>query len=265
MEERPIKIIQISDTHLLADQQDELLCVKTSESFKTALKLIQEKNHGIDLVLHSGDISQDGSLASYQRLADLLDGLNAPVYCMPGNHDNTNVMREVFPYKHISYERRVLRGNWQIIMLNSQRPGKVEGFLPKSELDFMEECLREYPTHHSIIVFHHHPVPVDCEWLDHLGLTNADEFWQTLSHYPKVKNVLFGHVHQVVETEKQGVNCYSTPSTCIQFKRHKDTFGLEKLPPGFRWLDLYSDGHIQTGIERAKKYVGVFDKNATGY
>jgi len=106
---------------------------------------------------------------------------------------------------------------------------------------------------------------VGSEWIDKLGVQNADEFWKIISHYPNVKAVFFGHIHQVNQQTVHGIACYSVPSTCIQFKTNQNQFGLEKLPPGYRWINLYDDGHIETGVERIADYIGEFDENAKGY
>ncbi|EKD73680.1 MAG: hypothetical protein ACD_45C00220G0001, partial [uncultured bacterium] len=80
-----------------------------------------------------------------------------------------------------------------------------------------------------------------------------------------VKTVICGHVHQAFEKKIGNVMLYAAPSTCIQFKPGETNFALDPIPPGYRWLHFYKDGHIKTGIERAPHYVGEFDKTAKGY
>lgn len=265
MDNAPLRVVQISDIHLLADKEAALLGVKTQESFQAVIDLLRKEMGNIDLILLSGDLSQDNSEAAYTRIADNLKLFNVPIYYVPGNHDNPKVTSRVYPYQTISNHRHIILKNWHIILLSSQKPGAVEGYLDESQLNYLQHCLQAYPEHQAIVLFHHQPMPVGCKWLDNLGLTNADEFWKIVSHYPKVNTVLFGHVHQEFEQVMHGIKCYSTPSTCIQFKRKQDEFGLEDLPPGYRWIQLYEDGKIETEVRRVAKYVGVFDANAKGY
>ncbi len=265
MSQTPIRIIQISDIHLLADTNGSLLGVNTQESFDAVIELVRKEKEPLDLILLSGDLAQDGSEIAYRRLSSLLKVLQIPIYFVPGNHDHLKQLAHVFPTDAISNKKQVIIKNWQLILLNSQVPGIVHGHLERSELDYLEQCLKAYPEHHAIIVFHHQPVPVGCAWLDKQGLTNDQECWQVLSSYPQVNTVLFGHVHQEFEQTVHGIKCYSPPSTCIQFKRKQDKFALENIPPGYRWLNLYADGRIETGIRRVKKYIGVFEENAKGY
>jgi Icc protein len=250
---------------LCADESATLLGVNTEVSFQSVLSLLQKQNEAFDLVLLSGDLSQDGSQESYKRLASGLEKLKVPVYYVPGNHDDLKVMLEVFPYQTMSNERHLVFKDWHLILLNSQKMGKPEGHLNEDELAYLEDCLRAYKTHHALVLFHHQPVPVGSSWIDDIGLSNADQFWQIILRYPRVNTILFGHVHQAFKQTVNGVKCLGSPSTCFQFKRRQDHFSLENLPPGFRFIHLYEDGCIETDVVRGSEYIGVFDENIHGH
>lgn len=261
----PIHLVQISDMHIFKDPAAELLGVNTRDSFQAVIELVKREMGRTDLMILSGDLTQDGSKESYEAVSHALRPLNIPAICFPGNHDNVPVMMEVFPNDFITMNRHIILGAWQLIFLNSQQAGKVPGYLDAAQLNFLEHCLQMHPNHYALVMFHHHPVPVGAAWLDNLDLKNADEFWQVLSHYPRVKAVFFGHVHQEFQQHIHGVLCCAPPSTCVQFKRHQDAFGLENLPPGFRTATLYTDGRIETKVIRALYYVGNFEEDAKGY
>lgn len=267
MPDKQLRILHVSDTHLMARPEGELLGVKTSASFEAVLSMLETeiKQTHVDLIIHSGDMSQDDSAASYQYFSEKVRHLGVPIYYVPGNHDNPIVMDQLFPIHNIRQEKHIVHPNWQIVLLNSQKQHAVEGYLDSSQLDFLDDCLGKYPDMHAIIAFHHQPLPVGAAWLDNLGLTNANELWAILQKHSNVNTVLFGHVHQEFVGKVRGIRCISVPSTCIQFMPQQDAFGLEHIPPGYRWLDLYADGSIQTGVKRAPHYVGVFDKDAKGY
>lgn len=262
--ESPLRIIQISDIHMFADKGSSLMGVDTSDSFAAVIDLLKNEKK-IDIIILSGDLSQDGSKVSYMNIAEALKDFNIPIYFVPGNHDDVHRMAQVYPLNSISKHKHIILKDWHLILLNSQVPEHVEGHLDASQISYMQHCLQTYPEHHAIVLFHHHPFPIGCQWLDEIGVKNADEFWHAVSHYPKVSTVLFGHIHQVVEREYQGIQCYSAPSTCFQFRRQHDTFGIEKLNPGYRWIDLYEDGKIETGVVRTAEYIGIFDPNSKGY
>jgi Icc protein len=267
MPDKQLRVLHLSDTHLMGNPAMELLGVKTCESFEVILAMLEDeiRQAHVDFIIHSGDMSQDDTLESYIYFSEKVKRLGVPIYYVPGNHDNPAVMKQLFPVNNIHEEKHIIHPNWQVVMLNSQKRHAVEGYLDHVQLGFLDESLGKYPDMHAIIVFHHQPLPVGAQWLDNLGLTNASELWGVLQKHSNVNTVLFGHVHQEFTGKVHGIRCMSVPSTCIQFMRQQDHFGLEHIPPGYRWLDLYADGSIQTGVKRASQYVGVFDKDAKGY
>jgi len=264
MDAAPFRIVQISDIHLYGEQEKALLGVKTHDSFEAVIKLLKTDQKP-DLIILSGDLSQDGSKASYLKIAEKMKEFTLPIYYVPGNHDNPKTLSETYPLENITHHRHIVLKDWHLILLNSQKVGAVEGFLDHSQLNFLQHCLQMYPEHYAIVVFHHHPVPVGSAWLDKLNLTNADALWPILKSFSKMHTILFGHIHQEHSGKKDGIQYFAVPSTSIQFKVKSEKFALEKLPPGYRWVDLYSDGVLKTGVRRAAEYVGEFDENAKGY
>lgn len=265
MDPGPIKIVQVSDIHLLEDCEGELLGVPTQKSFDAVLQLIRDNKENMDLILLTGDLSQDETESSYKRIAQKLKEFNVPIYWVPGNHDNYNILSKVFPNENITSQRHIVLKEWQIILLNSQIPEQVPGRLDESQLNFLKECLLTYPQHDAIIVFHHHPIKVGSKWIDEIGVQNAEEFWKILSQFHNVNSIVFGHVHQEKDCMHERVRCLSVPSTCIQFKPHEDKFALDFKNPGYRWIHLYPNGKLETGVKRTKEYIGVFDEDAEGY
>jgi Icc protein len=265
MDSLPVRFIVLSDIHLYNDASRELLGVNTRQSFQKIIDLVLEREKKMDFILVTGDLTQDYSTGAYLTAAEMLKAFNLPVYCIPGNHDDPKIMAQTYPLDNISLHRHIVLRDWHIVMLDSHKHRAVEGYLDDSQLSYLQHCLQAYPEHQALIVLHHHPVKMGSAWLDKIGLSNADQFWNILGQYPKVNTLLFGHVHQIYNQVINKVRCFSSPATCIQFMPRKETFGLENLPPGYRWIELYEDGRLETGIERAAEYVGEFINNAKGY
>lgn len=261
----PLRIIQISDTHIFAKKDQILVGVPTYQSLAAVIELIKQKAGEFDLFIHTGDLTQDYTPESYLLLAEMLSTFKLPIYCIPGNHDDPAVMARVYPYQQMKTDRRIMTETWQIILLSTNKKNAVEGYLSKEELDFLENSLKEYPKLHAMVMFHHQPMPVGSAWLDKLGLSNAEDFWKVISRFKNVKNIIFGHVHQEFEKLVNNIQCYSAPSTCIQFKRKSAEFAIERLTPGIRSIHLFDDGHIETKVLRTDKYIGEFDDKTRGY
>lgn len=250
---------------MFADHDEELLGVNTQKSFLAVLEHIKRHESDIDFILHSGDISQDGSPESYQYLAEQMQQFDCPVYFVPGNHDYPTHLAKSYPLDPVSTDKHIVLDDWQLILLDSQIPGSVPGELKTSQFLFIEECLTTHPDHEAIIVFHHQPVPINTQWLDPLGVQNKDTLWNFLANYPIVTKVLFGHIHQHVEQKVNKVDVYSVPSTCIQFKPDVVEFALDHIPQGYRVVTLGAKGEFKTEVKRLPSYIGNFDEDATGY
>jgi Icc protein len=108
-----------------------------------------------------------------------------------------------------------------------------------------------------------------CTWLDQHCMANGDEFIQRMSQYQQVKGLLWGHVHQQVDTVHKGphgdIALMATPSTCIQFKPLSGHFALDGLQPGYRLLELACDGSIQSEVCRVDGDRFSPDNEASGY
>lgn len=203
----------------------------------------------IDLLLFTGDISQDESAASYQRLVDLLRPLSIPVFALPGNHDNVATMQSVFT-GHISYDKCIRLKDWQILLIDSTVPGQVGGCIAESELKLLDKKLHESESIPTLLALHHPPVRVGSPWMDAMGLSNSDALFEKIRSYSQIKVILFGHAHQAFESTQHSMRILGAPSTCFQFKPGCEQFTLDAQPQGYRWLELEKNGHISTTINR---------------
>lgn len=262
-----MRILQITDTHLFAESNKQLLGINTQHSLLAVLRQVKQESHQPDVVLLTGDLSQDCSAKSYKTLAKHIQAtFKCPVYWIPGNHDDPKTMASVFAKTKLNNDKVIRTDHWQIILLNSHSPGNVYGFLTKKELAWLDRCLKEYPKLYTLVTLHHHPIPVKSNWVDHLGLKNADVFLKIIDPHKQIRCVLWGHIHQKFETQRRGKVFMSTPSTCIQFKPNQDGFALDaKGMPGYRWITLKNDGTIKTVVKRVKNFDLTIDLASTGY
>lgn len=251
--------------HLFEDPQAKLLGVNTLESFRAVVKDIKEKYPNPDFMLLTGDLAQDETVGAYENLIESLAIFNCPKYGIPGNHDDEGYMLEVFKANHLQENREIITDHWNIILLNTQKPHAVEGFLTEEQLDFLDMSLGRHPEHHALIFMHHPPIKVGSEWLDKWMLSNADEFWKVLKPYHHVKSIVCGHVHQEFETQHENIPVLTTPSTCFQFLRNSKKFGVEALMPGYRLCTLFEDGTFETKVLRVSGFNLALDTSSGGY
>lgn len=258
-------IVQITDPHLFAEAEGRLLGMNTRDSLEKVIDKVLLEQPQIDLLLISGDLTQDGSTASYNAFREMSARLPAKqTRWFAGNHDEPVVMEEVAQGTDL-LDPVVDLGAWRITLLNSAVPGSVPGRLAPCELELLERSLQEAPDRHHLVCLHHHPISIDCKWMEPIGLRNADALFAILDRYPQTKALLWGHIHQEIDQPRGNLRLLATPSTCIQFKPRSDDFALDDLPPGYRWLRLQPNGEIETAVSRVEGYAFKPDFSSDGY
>jgi Icc protein len=246
---RPLRLLQLTDPHLFADEAGEIYGVRTADTFTATLQHALMTAPGpIDALLVTGDIAEDGETATYQRFRRDMTSLDLPVLCLPGNHENRGAMTRILsePPLQLCGSRRF--PGWRVVMLDSHLPGSDEGFLSTDELARLERELNAASGEHVLVCVHHQPLPVGSAWLDAYGIVNADAFLSRIEAQGNVRAVLFGHVHQASDQMHHGIRMLSTPSTCAQFTPHTERCVMDLAPPGFRWLELLPDGRVATEV-----------------
>ncbi len=260
----PVTIIQLTDTHLFKEKSGKLLGLNTHKSFQAILEHIAGSAPA-DLILATGDLAQDGSSDAYRRLSSALSSLNMPSFWLPGNHDDPDVMAQSMINKFVFSQKRILIQNWQIILLDSKVDNKVYGQLSSEQLDFLHACLSDKPEHYALVALHHQPMNVGSKWLDGIGLKNSAEFFAVMARHPQVKGVMWGHVHQEFEKNMGHVKLFSTPSTCVQFQPGSEDFEAGMQDPGYRRLQLLSDGTIESEVIHIRPLDFKVDYSIRGY
>lgn len=256
------RVIQLSDTHLFADSEQLLLGMPTAQSLVSVLGAVRQLQP--DLLLLTGDLSQDETAQSYERLRDLVTPLGIPAHWLAGNHDQPMLMAETLESAAISGEKLFQHHGWNFILLNSAQSGCVEGHLAPETLSDLERQLQQLPPQPTLVGLHHPPCSIGSNWMDQISLRQPEAFRAVIERHPQVKLVLFGHIHQAFELTQAGVQYLGCPSTCVQFKPENAVFAIDKQQPGFRLLDLYPDGRFETQIKRVN-YRPLPDLAARGY
>lgn len=242
-------IAQITDCHLLADERERLHGRHPDRALARVLEEVRALDP--DLVVASGDLTEDGAGRAYARLRELLAALGCEVACIPGNHDDPAAMRSYLVGDGIRMPETVMLGRWQVILLDSTVPGRPEGSLGATRLASLDWHLREGGRCHKIVFVHHQPVDTGSPWIDGMGLTDGDRLMEVLADDGGVAAVAFGHIHHAFGTALQGIQVLGTPATSFQAMPRRERFELDRANgPGFRWFRLHADGLLDTGINR---------------
>ena len=203
-----------------------------------------------DFILATGDLSEDGSPDSYQWLQEYLGQFKIPVLALPGNHDDPGLLAKTYPTSPVDSIEVSEHGEWQLIRLNSCLAGAPAGRIKESDLAGLQQVLAHNVSRPRLIALHHQPVPVGSSWIDKHALQEPEGFLQLVDQCEGVKAVVWGHVHQAFELDRNGVALMAGPSTARNTLPGVQLFTADEAGAACRWLELMADGEIRSGIVR---------------
>jgi len=241
-----VLIAQITDCHLPADPQQKYRGINPHGNLKTLLKKVRRLKP--DLLLATGDLSEDGSRASYVAFQKLIKPLGVPVLALPGNHDDAALLAETFPGSPTDKISVSEHGPWRIIRLNSSMSGKPEGRFSEDVLAELEDFLGQHKQRPCLIAMHHQPIAIGSPWIDKYPLIDPQAFLQIVDRHPDIKAVVWGHVHQVYEADRKGTAMLGSPSSAINGLPGAQKFSPDPIGSALRWLELKPDGTLLSGI-----------------
>ncbi|EPJ54418.1 MAG: hypothetical protein OFPI_06650 [Osedax symbiont Rs2] len=258
---QPLRVVQITDIHLLPQRGDKYYQVDTAQSLEAVLAEIKQLEPKVDMLIASGDLSEDGTAATYHRLANIFAQLDIPVYVTAGNHDDPQLMSTHLQSDNIYIKACVEVANWGFIFLDSQVAGQSHGLLSARQLQTIGDYLKQNAKRPVLMALHHPsftlcPSP-GCQ------LQNAAQLQQLLNRHPNLKVVIAGHTHNAVTDDSQSYRQFTTPSTFAN-ATHKQNLAehseqdfwmghqLDRTDIGFRVLDLMAGGGFQTQVHWLK-------------
>lgn len=250
-------LFQVTDSHCYASDDSRLtwtdMPIYPNLSLKAMLTHLSTRSEGYQALMLTGDLAQEEIPATYQRVNTMLNDFPLPVYTIPGNHDIPQMMQENLN-GNVQMPEHVVLGKWHLLLLDTHSDGKPDGRLTDEQFERFERQLASIPEEHFAAVFmHHHPVPIDSEWMDVMGLQQKNYFWNLVEHFPQVKVVFNGHIHQEFNGQHEYadgrvVAVHGTPATCVQMKPVRKNIEFDHTLPAWRDIALLPDGSVQTYV-----------------
>ncbi|MGA4422931.1 metallophosphoesterase [Ralstonia nicotianae] len=239
---------QITDLHLLEDRQAELFGCCTYSTFSKTIDAISSQHIRPDLCVLTGDISQDGTVASYELARSELERLDMPVFWIPGNHDDPDKATAVFEQSSSIHRlTKLATGSWDFIYLDTCRAGVDHGHLSDLAFDRFTADVEASTLDgkHVAIVMHHHPVPTQTPLIDAYILQDEWRLLTLLDEHPNVKLVICGHVHGDYQLQYGTQMIEMCPSTCFQWERGTTVLKTENWR-GYKLLEFSPSGYQAT-------------------
>lgn len=171
-------------------------------------------------VFVTGDLSDWGDAADYDRLRARLADLAMPVHLGIGNHDDRATFLDRFP--HLGAEGFVqyrvdlpgsggdAGGGHVALMLDTWEAETHAGSFCESRAAWLDARLAEAEV--PVLLFlHHNPVPIGIGPMDRIMLRDADRLGAVLDGHPgRVRHIFHGHCHLPLAGSFRGVP-FSSP------------------------------------------------------
>jgi Icc protein len=203
-------LAQLTDTHVLDPASDEPRYVDNNARLTLAVDSLNGESPAPEVVLATGDLTNDGRPGELAELVRQLARLTVPVLVLPGNHDDRASLRAAFdqPWAaadHLSWVADV--GGVRIVGLDTQLPGEMGGLFDPEREAWLAETLAETRAsgQATLIAMHHPPFASGLAWMDTGMLARADVFTRVVGANPQVGRILCGHLHRPVQTTVAGV------------------------------------------------------------
>lgn len=243
-------LVQISDTHILATDTVTREHFRPAQTLRRAVLAINAMSPLPDLVLHTGDITDNGDPAEYAHTIQILSALKCRWLVMPGNHDLREPMRDAFEslrvattgQSHLSYV--VDDYPVRLVCCDSVVPDLVDGELCEERLAWLATQLAKAPDKPTIVAMHHPPFATGMTWTapSHLR-AGGPELAALVAANPQVARIIAGHVHRPISAMFAGTLAMSAPALSYPFGLDlgpERRFELTFEPPGFA-IHLWSD------------------------
>ena len=203
-----------------------------------------------DFVLHTGDIVSAPDARRYVLARDLLSQIKAPVYYIPGNHDESEMLQRIFLQREtvqptLHYELDI--NGVQIVCLDSTGPAQQpSGMVSTQQLDWLRVICEAQDPRPLVVAVHHNVIPTGVPWLDdYMRMANGDDLHAILcSARQRLRGVFYGHIHQQTQTWRDGIVYSSVLSSWYQLHAwpgQADTVFELDAEPGFSVVTIGRD------------------------
>jgi 3',5'-cyclic-AMP phosphodiesterase len=243
-------VVQLSDCHLGASWGDGPVPALDA-AISAASELLANPAAA---VLVTGDIAHTGADKEYEQAHTLIERLNAPIFALPGNHDDRARLRRHFRMPDtgrtdLSYAADL--GGVRLVALDTQNPGCDGGRFDSERQRWLAATLAEDEDTPALLAMHHPPLLTGVPAMDNIGLPAEDRkaFARIVGRHPNVQLIAAGHVHRLITTTIGGAALVAIPSTTLQIALDfvDPALRLVAEPPSVA-IHLLIDGRLVTHL-----------------
>ncbi len=252
--------VHISDHHLCEFEETLRRGFSPAYAMRSVMKNIYDQvGSQIDFIVSTGDLVEPSTDIAYQSARKLLGAREEPAIApgpiyfssfgfknfrmvlLPGNHDDRQPYYSAFFHQRSNnplVNTSFMHKRVQFVCLDWGAAAK--GVAYAETLSFLERTLES--GNPSLLLMHHHVLPIGSAWLDNFIPDGIDKFWEILKG-KHVLGILSGHAHITYELEKDGIPVMGVRSTAFPFLLSDEPV-MVLQPPHYRLVTI--DGNQLT-------------------
>jgi Icc protein len=224
-----MKIIQISDVHLVPDGQT-LYGLDPRARLQACIAAINSQQGDADFCIFTGDLANAGQLEVYENLQECLKGLRLPYHLAIGNHDKRQNFSKIFPEVETDengFIQFVLDfPGVRFLVLDTVEEGEHWGSYCIKRAGWLDKQLSRSKSKPVYLFMHHLPFDIGMPSQDHLRIRDAHLFSEVVSRRTNIRHIFHGHVHRPVCGSWCGI-----PVSALRGTSHQVQYDLETVEP----------------------------------
>lgn len=230
-----MKFLHFSDLHLCEDPSDLLYGIKPFERLQKALQHAQRFHKDADFLVITGDLANLGKRKAYENLILATKDYFVPVIVIAGNHDNPQLMRELF----VAFDGNISnleKGIWlgkeiqtekeSFIFLDTTGGLGHSGVFTKDRAQELSSRLANVGDRSVYLFLHHPPLSLGVESMDLIRLLDSTDLEEVVREYgSKIRCFFLGHLHRPIQGMWAGI-----PFSIVRSLAHQ--LELDEIPQG---------------------------------
>ena len=224
-------VAQLSDTHICtpesADEKGATHWAERAANLRAAVAAVNALPEPADAVIFTGDMVHTQAPAEYALAAEILSGLEAPLYIAPGNRDCRASLRRTFGaagYMTGQADEPIIFAvddhAVRLVAFDTQSGDLRKGDVDPERLRRLDGLLAERADAPTLLFMHHPPVDVttsNMPW-QYLRREAGDEIAAVLARHAQVIRICCGHSHRDFLAPFAGIEVRTMPSVAVDLR-----------------------------------------------
>lgn len=243
-------LIQLSDTHLLGEGL-AYGSVDTTARLKESLDAILASGLKPDALILSGDLTDHGAPAAYEKLRELVlpvvAELETELIVLAGNHDDAATLTKLL-LDGGEHDRVHQIGGLRVITLDSSVAGHHHGEIGDDQLRWLAAQLEQPAPDGTILAVHHPPLPSTMSALDIAHLREPGRLAEAIAG-TDVRLVICGHNHTISAGAAGGVPVWVAPAVAYSIDPLLGNGGIRAVREGgFTRIDVFDGSPVASYV-----------------